>query len=431
MKYVLYFIFLICSLPILGQNLVSNGSFEEYTDCPNLSLTQIMKATPWFSPRLGYSQAAVSTDFYQVCSDNMPYVNIFSGDNYQWPRTGNGYSGMAYRTPDGANYREYIEIKLNEELIAGEEYCVSFYVSLLIDCSYAIDNIGAYFTEDTLKINDIKPHFGEVYNPNGPLTTEEFLMLNPITPQVESPDGVFLGDTLNWMQVQGCFTAVGGEEYLTIGNFNDDNNTDDFFVWEPGWEGFPTPVYYLLDDVAVYQDKIEREVADAGTAQTICANDEVAIGTHNYEDYYYFWEPSEGIPAAASGIGQIGNPTVSPETTTTYQLTVKDYAFQETTSSVTITIETGPPCNLSVSESVLDALVAYNSQRQAWEIDYPKASPAIFECYSIAGELLLQKNIKQGTQYIPTAPLAGGIYMYRIRTQAHKLLQSNKVLIVN
>ena len=70
----------------------------------------------------------------------------------------------------------------------------------------------------------------------------------PFAPQIKSPVGVFLNDTLNWIEISGTYIAHGGERYITIGNFN--NPTDTFNL--PNNNNNTTVVsYYFIDDVTV------------------------------------------------------------------------------------------------------------------------------------------------------------------------------------
>ena len=73
-----------------------------------------------------------------------------------------------------------------------------------------------------------------------------------VTPQMENQIG-FIIDTTQWTQIQGCFTAVGGEQFITIGNFNSNANTDTMTTNSnysvatnfPGWS------YYYIDDITL------------------------------------------------------------------------------------------------------------------------------------------------------------------------------------
>ena len=71
--------------------------------------------------------------------------------------------------------------------------------------------------------------------------------------------------------------------------------------------------------------------------------DSIQIGTTEYEDYMYWWSPNEEIALDTFGYVNPGMPWVKPTVTTTYTLTQKDFAFEETTDEVTITVEFCPP----------------------------------------------------------------------------------------
>jgi hypothetical protein len=64
--------------------------------------------------------------------------------------------------------------------------------------------------------------------------------------------GGFISDTTQWTEIQGCFTANGGEQYITIGNFTSNFNTDTLNTNSTnlvsGREGVS---YYYIDDVTL------------------------------------------------------------------------------------------------------------------------------------------------------------------------------------
>jgi gliding motility-associated-like protein len=201
-------------------NLVPNYSFEDTLNCPT-GATQINNAPPWFTVSNNGSP-----DYFNACS-NSAFVDVplnFAG--YQFAKTGQAYSGMAVFTKNFA-LREYISIKLFDSLIVNKKYCVEFYISLSDSCSYAISSIGAYFSNDSIKdTNLVLPYTPQVYNPN----------YNIIT------------DTQNWSKISGYFIAMGGETFMTIGNFNSNANTDTTFLG-----GNNLFAYYFIDDVSVYE----------------------------------------------------------------------------------------------------------------------------------------------------------------------------------
>ncbi|MGQ0829239.1 MAG: T9SS type A sorting domain-containing protein [Bacteroidota bacterium] len=202
MNKTLYIItFVISSLELAAQNLVSNPSFEIYTSCPT-GINQINLATPWVDPTS--SQAECFNECSPVGSNvNVPF-NTSGG--YQYAKNGKGYAGINTYVKSFP-IRIYIQSVLIDTLIAGETYCVSFYVNCLNIVNYAIDAIGAYISKTAITCGS-----------GG-------CLLN-FTPQVSNPVGNVITDTANWTEISGYFIATGGEKYITIGNFKNDANTD-------------------------------------------------------------------------------------------------------------------------------------------------------------------------------------------------------------
>jgi hypothetical protein len=73
-------------------------------------------------------------------------------------------------------------------------------------------------------------------------------------PQIENQRGNILDNQDYWVKIEGVFTAVGGEEYITIGNFRHNNetfyrmiNTTDFNF-----------AYYYIDDIRVIKVRTEK-----------------------------------------------------------------------------------------------------------------------------------------------------------------------------
>lgn len=205
-----------------GQNLVQNGSFEIITCCPTSGneLWDTSNCVPdWFSPNNS------SPDYFNQCSAVLGVPDHIVG--FQYARTGNAYCGALLYI--GGDNREYIECDLQYPLVAGRKYAVEFYVNLKNNCLYTVDAVGAYFSTDTL-LNDTNSIFF------------------PVIPQVENPLGNNIDDTLSWVRIYGEFIALGGEQYITIGNFRSDLNTD---IDTTSW-GVDTRAYYYIEDVAVW-----------------------------------------------------------------------------------------------------------------------------------------------------------------------------------
>ncbi len=216
------------------QNLISNGSFEIYTspvNCTgggggvdNYSVFPVNHV-------VDYWNTLNSPDYFsQLCNGVNNNGAPLNALGYSQAYQGNNYSGAILFA---ANYetKEYIYQQLNSPLQAGKMYCLSFYISRADRVTHAVHSIGAYFSNNVQSVAAL----GYVN----------------ATPQIINQSG-FVTDTANWVQIQGCYTASGGEQYITIGNFNSNANTDTLFVGSndphPGADRY---AYYYIDDITL------------------------------------------------------------------------------------------------------------------------------------------------------------------------------------
>jgi hypothetical protein len=123
MKVVLLMVFLAYS-NLFAQNLVYNGGFEELTQCPEV-YTQIELTGNWYNATVG------DADLFNSCSSNELVGVPYNGDGlcFQFPRQGNGYSGILSYVDDWL-YSEVIQQKLTNKLKKNVHYCISFYLNL-------------------------------------------------------------------------------------------------------------------------------------------------------------------------------------------------------------------------------------------------------------------------------------------------------------
>ena len=200
-----------------SQNLVPNPNFEIFNSCPfGFGAGGPLQATPWQSATLG------SADYLHTCAspENVGVPANFFGT--QEPRSGEAYAGL-YAWYHQFVYREYLQVQLTEPLIAGLQYEVKFFVSLS-ETSCAVQNMSVYFSAE-------RPGSGGI----GPLA---------VIPQINANLG-YISDKQNWILVSGCYLAKGGEQWMTIGNFDSEENT----IIQPGCND--TPSYYYIEDVSV------------------------------------------------------------------------------------------------------------------------------------------------------------------------------------
>jgi len=215
-----------------GQNLVLNFSFEQFDTCPDAA-SQIHRVTNWINANTG------TTDYYNSCfttgSSNMDTPNNLFG--FQNAKTGVAYAGLYtyLYSPSPFHYREYLQVKLNTPLNNGVKYFISFNVSLADSSYYMNDDIGAYLSTTQISQGD-------------------YLNISN-TPHIENTDGNYLSDTNNWVRIHGEYIASGGEEYIVIGNFYDDFNTDTIRV-KNGSNNTYLGAYYYVDDIYVSTDSM-------------------------------------------------------------------------------------------------------------------------------------------------------------------------------
>ena len=218
----LFILYIFWTNRCIGQiNLVPNPSFEHYTSCP-VGSDQLYLLTSWFNPN------TLTPDYFNQCALNVSLQSVpdnFGG--FQSARTGGAYAGIGVYDVYFSNISEYVEAPLEDSLIIGEKYCVTFYVSQANVSGYAIDGIGAYIS--TQMANS---------------TTQNIM---PYQPQISTPINKILKDTLNWMEISGTYVAQGGEKYVTIGNFKDSSTIH----VEGLGPNLSTASYYYIDDVSV------------------------------------------------------------------------------------------------------------------------------------------------------------------------------------
>lgn len=216
------------------QNLVPNPGFEDYNFIfhPVCNNDSFPVCNYWYSP------TSDSPDYFNAISCFQAY-NGAPENNFgtQDPHSGSGYYGFdVYVHTPFTNDREYIQIKLQDSLKKDIKYCASFYVSLADSMWYAVNRIGIYFSDTAITRYD-----GNTMNN----------VLN-YQPQVFNPDNNIISDKQNWTLISGSFIAKGGENYITIGNFFDDNNTSKNYIGGSYWDKYDGS-YYYIDDVSVIE----------------------------------------------------------------------------------------------------------------------------------------------------------------------------------
>lgn len=261
-------------------NYISNGSFERY-------FMDFIYPIP-------YNWAA--TDSAKAWGELLVPPNRvpLSSYAYQWPKHGKNTMVTLFYCPACGTKRGYPKNRLKQTLQANVEYCVRMYVSLSNQSTHGIDNIGVYFSDNS--IDTIKKC-------NNPIT---YLM-----PQVRNPTNNIITDTLNWVAITGTFVATGTEKYLLIGNFESDANTNKSLVNPTHSPGMFSD--YVIDAISVIPVNLS---AYAGRDTSIVLGGAAFIGREPdfAIDSGCVWFKMPGM----TPLDTISGMWVSPSITTTY-----------------------------------------------------------------------------------------------------------------
>jgi hypothetical protein len=268
MKKIIAVALLMVSIHAKSQNLVLNPSFEILRDtcsgAPGGLADSICMY--WDSPTIG------STDYYNKCASNLSAVVVgmpagmvgvpvstlfWPGQvGFQYAKDGDAFAG--YLPLVGTNgAREYLQGKLSTSLKIGKKYNCYFYVVKYSPDFDSMNNFGVGFT--TYHYYD--SNF--IWQTNGQIT--KFL---PKTNDIRVID-----DTLNWIKIEGTFTADSSYRYFTIGNFFDLAHNKGSYS------------YFLVDDVHVEQEKDDGvEVVESGKLEVYPnpAENQLTVGGNQF-----------------------------------------------------------------------------------------------------------------------------------------------------
>jgi hypothetical protein len=293
-----------------AQNLVPNGSFELHTNCTNPLL---FNAYPWCMVN---SSGGGNSAYYNACQSNSLYSTPTQTydpcfNSYQIPHSGIAYIDMGSFVQSSIQESIVPYVKLIDTLKAGKIYCVTYYVSVWNNAKYTIDKLGALLT----------PTPFPCFVAGGPTVA----IAGNYTPQVVTTPGVAIGDTLNWTEVSGSFTAIGNEAYLAIGDFFTHAQHYIQNTYPSNCNGL---AYYYVDDVSVE----EVQIATAKNDTIIMQGDSTMIGNNPSEAALFSWQPTAGLSCT-----NCPNPKASPTITTTYTVT-KTQCKSVTTDVITVSV---------------------------------------------------------------------------------------------
>ncbi len=221
---------LLIALPAVhGQNLVYNGSFEEYTECPD-QLSQMHRATGWIRYR-------GTPDYFNRCSpvDSGTPIDQMLGiplNSFGWQEaaTGDAYAGAYTWTGFPEDYREHFGSMLSAPLQVGIPVYLSFKVSpaemnQMDVIRWTVEGMGMRFV--------MEPYLHDTVWPPMPNAAALYMAAPPM-------------DTTAWYQVSGVYVPDSAYQYVVLGNFFSDSSITPT-VLNPN--GTSDVAYVYIDDV--------------------------------------------------------------------------------------------------------------------------------------------------------------------------------------
>lgn len=243
MKTLLTLLLFSAAFVCFGQNLLPNPDFEN-ANCNDAGIgqygsQQFFALEEWFRP---FSSG--TPNYFNSCyNDNAPSIGIPSNIfGFEDAFNGDGYVGLGLYEPESSNglaneVQEFLSNEFSEPLIAGMEYRLSFWLSLSDSSSYKTNRLSAYFTEELYEVEYLDETFEAIFVPDYQL---EILGLHEV-----SKDG--------WYYFEGTYVALGGERFITIGEFENNDNIDAIYLGEFQSAEY---AYYYMDGVQLVSNGV-------------------------------------------------------------------------------------------------------------------------------------------------------------------------------
>lgn len=293
-------------MPVSGQNLILNPSFEEYSvPCEDvIGQGQIYDALGW---ERAHRHLGWTSDLISPCSWMSDFRPPLTTHGYQEPKYGSSYA--AFVTQIGTNgpndiwiANETVQPTLIEELIPWNCYIISFDISLA-DRSDSTRTFGLdlFFTEEDFILHSMdRPNIIPQYS---------FTQLDSLS-------------RVDWERLSIEISFEDTVKYLTFGWFNSPASYPSYVLYS---------VAYFIDNVVLYPCNTQVYVADAGEGVTVCKGDSVELSTpYRNDEYMYWWVNQYGDTISTERTIWVG------DTPSTYFLAQMDFKFDITWDTVSV-----------------------------------------------------------------------------------------------
>jgi hypothetical protein len=230
-------VFAVSSVNVSGQNLVPNGSFEEYSECPLFLGELESKCDFWYgstvNPEVPLDQNP-TPDWYHSCGINggMQPPDVALG--YQLPSSGDGIAGLIVYRGNNTGYREFMGSPLVQSLDSGVEYTVKFNIVCdgELGNKIAVDKLGFKFTT--------YPTFNSIEQ-----AVDDF---------AHGTIDQIISDTLQWYLFDFDLIADSAYSYIHLGLFYSEASLDTSHI--EGSVGINS--YYFIDEVSVEPSTLQN-----------------------------------------------------------------------------------------------------------------------------------------------------------------------------
>ncbi len=311
-----------------AQNLINNPSFEDYTQLPE-TVAEYNYCTEWNNVSVLDGVDEATPDYFHTLSvsDFIQLPETIWG--YIEPNDGEAIVGMALWLA-AFQFREYISQDLSEELVVGNCYSLSFFISNSdadnvnegedIHAGAAISEIGIYFSEE----QPIQTGYQPI----------------DVAPQLLIEEVLY---TEEWIEFQFDFIADAPYKYMTIGNFNNDGNTEYEIIVPSSTD---LHAYYFFDNFELIE--IGSEIVINGPTH-ICEGDADLL-TAEGDDNFLWADASSPDQIIAEGNTLVVSPTVN---TTYLAYGTKDTASWTIDVAYLSTIDLGPNQQLCQGDTLI------------------------------------------------------------------------------
>lgn len=213
---------------VTAQNLVPNGSFEEFQECPD-GVPSDFGVDDWIPSRFSYDNfSSCAEEWVGVPSNLWGFQEAIDGESYVGVGT--------YRA--SSDDREHLLVELEASLTIGETYYFSMYCSPGETWGIGTNGLGFMLT-NTPYFHDFDG-FEFSGNPS------------PVDrPTYASPE--LISDTIGWTQVKSSFIADSAYQYLVIGAFDGEFETDTVHLNEGADSNI---ALHFIDDVGLSTDSV-------------------------------------------------------------------------------------------------------------------------------------------------------------------------------